>query len=363
MSASSVTRSSPPETVPFRISRIGTFMSADPGDEREAEGVLNPATAWDPDGNLLLFPRVVGRGNFSRIARARVETTGGVPSGVVREGIALEPERPWERGEQHGGVEDPRVTWIEALGLQVMTYVAFGPLGPRPALAVSRDARSWRRLGPIQFEYEDELDIDFNMYPNKDVVFFPHLVPNARGGESLALLHRPMWDLSFTGGQESAPTPRSILDRRPSIWISYIDIDEVLRDLSALTRPGGHRLVASPLYEWESLKIGAGPPPIPIDEGWLLIHHGVTGTISNGTFALQQNVEYSAGAMILDRADPSLVLARTAEPLLKPGVDDERSGAVANVVFPTASEEIDGTRYLFYGMADRKIGLATIDPV
>ena len=74
-----------------------------------------------------------------------------------------------------------------------------------------------------------------------------------------------------------------------------------------------------------------------------------------------QHGVYSAGAMLLDADDPSRVLARTAEPLLDPRTVDERSGTVANVVFPTAIEEVDGIRYVFYGMADRKIGVARLD--
>ena len=58
-----------------------------------------------------------------------------------------------------------------------MTYVAYGPLGPRLALAVSTDLRTWRRLGPVQFEYSRELDTDLNLFPNKDAVFFPEPVP------------------------------------------------------------------------------------------------------------------------------------------------------------------------------------------
>ena len=61
----------------------------------------------------------------------------------------LEPETTWETAEGNAGVEDPRVTWVEALGLHVMTYVAFGPLGPRTAIATSTDLRSWTRHGPV----------------------------------------------------------------------------------------------------------------------------------------------------------------------------------------------------------------------
>jgi predicted GH43/DUF377 family glycosyl hydrolase len=65
--------------------------------------------------------------------------------------------------------------------------------------------------------------------------------------------------------------------------------------------------------------------------------------------------------MILDADDPSKVLARTSEPILAPETADETSGTVANVVFPTALEDVDGVRYVFYGMADSRIGVARLD--
>jgi predicted GH43/DUF377 family glycosyl hydrolase len=99
-----------------------------------------------------------------------------------------------------------------------------------------------------------------------------------------------------------------------------------------------------------------------VPEGWLLLHHGVTGEIVEGTaFTQQQKVNYAAGAMLLDADDPTIVLARTAEPLLAPETEEERSGIVPNVVFPTAIERIDGAHYVFYGMADSQIGVARLD--
>jgi beta-1,2-mannobiose phosphorylase / 1,2-beta-oligomannan phosphorylase len=55
------------------------------------------------------------------------------------------------------------------------------------------------------------------------------------------------------------------------------------------------------------------------------------------------------------------VLARTSAPLLSPAVSEERVGTVPNVVFPTAIEEVDGQRFVFYGMADSSIGVARLD--
>jgi GAF domain-containing protein len=91
---------------------------------------------------------------------------------VERLGVVLAPDAGWERATGHAGVEDPRVTWIPAVNLHVMTYVAYGPLGPRSALAVSDDLRTWKRLGPIHFHYQDDLDTDPNLFCNKDIVFW-----------------------------------------------------------------------------------------------------------------------------------------------------------------------------------------------
>ena len=351
----------PAEThVPYRLTRMGVVMTPADGDPNEAEGVLNPASGRGPDGELYLLPRLVADGNVSRVGLARVVIEDGVPVAVERQGVVLEPDRGWERGVGNTGVEDPRVTWVETLGLHVMTYVAYGPLGPRTAVAVSSDLREWRRLGPALFRYQDDLDMDLNLFHNKDTVFFPEPVTAPDGREALAVLHRPMWDLGETKPGQGVRVPAGVEDERQSIWISYVPLDAVREDLSALTLWEQHRFVAGPEFPFEALKIGGGPPPRRIPEGWLVLHHGVTGTIDSA-FSQQQKVNYAAGAIILDASDPSRVVARTPEPLLAPETDDERSGIVPNVVFPTAIEEVDGRLFVFYGMADSKIGVALLE--
>ncbi|MGO1316603.1 MAG: glycoside hydrolase family 130 protein [Cellulomonadaceae bacterium] len=347
-------------SVPFRIERLGVIMTPNLENPFEAEGVLNPATAWGPDGELYLFPRLVAAGNVSRIGRARVVVENGVPVGVEPAEVVLAPDRGWERGTGHGGVEDPRITHLPSLGLHVMVYVAFGPLGPRPAIAISRDTVRWDRLGPVQFAYADALDTDLNLFPNKDVTFFPEPVPGPDGRPAYALLHRPMWEMDFTRPAEKPPVPAGTVDERASIWISYVDVEEAARDPRALTRPSGHRFVAGPAFDWEAVKVGAGPHPVRVPEGWLLIHHGVTGEVDNSSFEPQQNVSYAAGALLLAADDPAQVIARTPEPLLVPTTTQETQGTVNNVVFPTAIEQIDGQAFVFYGMADAKIGVARL---
>ena len=182
----------------YRLTRAGVIMSPEPGNLHEAEGVLNPASGRGPDGELYLLPRLVAAGNVSRVGLAKINLVDGVPASVTREGVVLEPDRSWERGATHSGVEDPRVTWIEALGVHVMTYVAYGPLGPRTAVATSTDLRTWTRHGPVLFGYDDALDCDLNLFHNKDTAFFSEPVHGPDGTECLAVLHRPMWDLDET---------------------------------------------------------------------------------------------------------------------------------------------------------------------
>ena len=141
-------------SVPCRRRRgSGVVMSPDPDDPYEAEGVLNPASGRTPDGRLLPAPAARGRratspGSGSPRWCSRTACRWG-SSGAAS---CSSRTRGWERGASHAGVEDPRVTWVPALGLHLMTYVAYGPLGPRPALAVlDGPARPGAGSGPVHF--------------------------------------------------------------------------------------------------------------------------------------------------------------------------------------------------------------------
>jgi beta-1,4-mannooligosaccharide/beta-1,4-mannosyl-N-acetylglucosamine phosphorylase len=116
---------------------------------------------------------------------------------------------------------------------------------------------------------------------------------------------------------------------------------------------GHHRHVMGPSHEWwESVKIGAGPAPIEITDGWLLFYHGVSSTC-NGFV-------YSFGGAILDRDCPSKVLYRCKKFLLTPEESYEERGFVPNVCFPCASLVDKDTNRLaiYYGAADTYVGLA-----
>jgi hypothetical protein len=68
----------------FKLQRLGMVMEPEPGNPNEVEGVLNPAAVRGPDGELYLFPRLVAKGNYSRIGIVRVRFNGvGDPAGAA----------------------------------------------------------------------------------------------------------------------------------------------------------------------------------------------------------------------------------------------------------------------------------------
>jgi predicted GH43/DUF377 family glycosyl hydrolase len=349
----------------FQLQRLGQMMEPEPGNPLEVEGVTNPAVTRGPDGQLYLFPRLVAAGNYSRIGVARALFNGaGDPVGVERLGIALEPEADYERTpDGGGGCEDPRITFVEPLGRYVMTYTALSAAGPRIALAISEDLFSWQRLGLANFW--SDYGIDFDRLDDKDASLFPVAVPNPSGELELAILHRPLF--SGTRPEETAggPEPREVDLDRESIWISYtpmaLESDGGLYHLGQFT---SHHRLAAPVAPWERLKIGGGTPPVLTRHGWLIVYHGVSKAEEPACGGRQ--LCYSAGVMVLSRAHPRVVLYRSAEPVLVPALPEERSGTIANVVFPTGIDRRDDLGRpdcfdVYYGMADDRIGVARLE--
>jgi predicted GH43/DUF377 family glycosyl hydrolase len=106
--------------------------------------------------------------------------------------------------------------------------------------------------------------------------------------------------------------------------------------------------LAKPTYPWEFVQLGNCGSPIETDEGWLLLTHGV-GPVR----------KYSIGAMLLDRDDPSKVIARLAEPLLAPD-ENERAGYVPNVVYSCGGLVHGGRLIIPYAMSDYASTFATV---
>ena len=348
----------------FMLKRIGVIMKPEPGNQQEIEGVLNPAAARGPDGKLYLFPRLVARGNYSRIGIARVLfDAAGDPFSVERLGIALEPEADYElRPDGSGGCEDPRITFVEPLRRYIMTYTAFSPQGPRIAIAVSQDLFHWERLGLAAFAPYN--GIDFVHVDDKDASIFPIAIPNHRGKMQMGILHRPLFQGTRPEETAQHPKSRNVDIDHESIWISYCPMPLKGSEPIRLGLFNSHHRLASPVSPWERLKVGGGTPPILTRHGWLIIYHGV-GEMKEAVNSVPQMC-YSAGAMVLSKEHPQVIRYRSAEPVLIPVLPQERIGTIANVVFPTGIDQrLDlGTpdRFdVYYGMADNQIGVARLD--
>lgn len=124
-----------------------------------------------------------------------------------------------------------------------------------------------------------------------------------------------------------------------NIWLLFSD------DL--YTWDGGQKIIM-PKYFWEFYQMGNCGSPIEIEEGWLLLTHGV-GSVRN----------YCIGACLLDRDDPSKVLKRMSLPLVHPS-PKERDGYVPNVVYSCGGMVHNRTLLLPYGVADSFATFASV---
>ena len=106
---------------------------------------------------------------------------------------------------------------------------------------------------------------------------------------------------------------------------------------------GEGKMLMGPVYPWELVQMGNCGSPIELDEGWLLLTHGVG--------AMRR---YAIGAALLDKADPSKVLARTSQPLISPS-DEDREGYVPNVVYTCGAMKVGQSLFVPYGVADSSV--------
>lgn len=341
-----------------RVERLGLVLEPN-GDPAEAGGILNPAAARAPGGELLLYPRCVQKGNISRVGTVRTRALD-VGFDVRREGYALEPQAEYEIRPHPGyGCEDPRVTFVPAIEAYVMAYTAFGPLGPRIAIAISKDAYRWERVGLVRFD-----GAGVSIGDDKDAAFFPEPVLSPSGVRSLAFYHRPMLHLSAVDGRAAIPMiERMPFEDRESIRIAYVPLDAVLRDRANLLDVAESVMVLSPDEHWGSIKIGGGTAPVRIVlggvEGWMSLFHGVDAVKSSRG---KPSLRYSAGIVIHDIERPDRILYRSPAPIFEPLDERERVGVVNNVVFPTGIDvRTDlGERVfdVYYGMSDYCVGAA-----
>jgi predicted GH43/DUF377 family glycosyl hydrolase len=242
-----------------------------------------------------MFYRAQGADYVSRIGYA--VSTDGVHFNRLQQPIFY-PETKWETR----GVEDPRVTHLAHEERFIMAYTAYSPTGITPMFAESTNLITWQRIGPLVTGQK-----------NKDHVLFPRKIAGR-----YTSFHRPP----------------------PAIWIAYSDDLRDWGDFQSVIepRPG----------LWDGGTVGAAGVPIETEHGWLIIYH-----------AYDDERTYRFGAALLDLDDPSRVISRPKDFVMEPEEVWEFKGDVPWAIFSTANPVVDGTVYVYYGGADRVIGLAT----
>lgn len=270
-----------------------------------AGAVLNPG-ATEYDGDVLLLLRVEKANGFSDIHVAR-SADGRTDWRVDKTPLLQHNIDDWKY--ETWGCEDARVCYLDSEQAYYITYTAYSPYGAAVGIARTTDFESIERLGLI-------------FAPNnKDAALFPR-----KFNGKWAALHRP-----DAGGIEH-------------IWIaSSPDLTNWGQPHCVLTEGAGPA--------WDAIKVGAGPPPMLTDEGWLLMYHGVK--------AYGGQMVYRVGLALLDADQPHKIVARCPQAVFIPSAPYEKSGLVPNVVFPTGWILRDDEVWMYYGAADSCVCLAT----
>ncbi|MDP2651290.1 MAG: hypothetical protein Q8O98_01725 [bacterium] len=308
---------SPDTTERYQFKRYSGNPTISPRDEHswEAQATFNPA-AIDLGGKVHILYRAFSKDNTSTIGYASssdgltVEERLPEPVYVPREDFEMK-----KIAGANSGCEDPRLTKI---GERIyMCYTAFDGIGP-PRVAVSSInevdflAKRWLWTKPILITSSDVDDKDTCLLPEK--VSGKYLVLHRIGGDICG-------DYIDT------------LDFAPGV------INKCIRILGPR-----HNL-------WDSGKVGISAPPVKTPKGWLLIYHAFSKTYH----------AYRLGAILLDLDDPTTVLSRSTDPIFEPKEPYEKEGLVPNVVFPCGMVVRDGLLYIYYGGADKVVGVATME--
>ncbi len=263
-------------------------------------------------GDIHLIYRAQGEDEISRLGLVRMTDPTQIGERKAQPVFSPDPDSEYEVR----GVEDPRITQMGDDFYMIYTAASkYPPLmkdhihardaewRARVSLAKTTDFANFSRYGVI-----------ISHIDSKDAALFPEKIDN-----NLCMVHRVIPQVRIA----VAPDGRNYKERGPIFG----------------PREG----------TWDESRVGVGAPPIKCPHGWLLFYHGVDNARV-----------YRLGLALLDLHDPSLVLARTVEPILEPAEDYERAGRVKNVVFTCGVVEDNDKYWIYYGGADMVIGVASV---
>jgi predicted GH43/DUF377 family glycosyl hydrolase len=322
----------------FSLSRHENNPILSPGKyDFEHEAVMNPAAIHDGD-RTHLFYRAIGNDGVSRIGYASSEDGTHFDDRLPYPVFALEGPDPHlaalrrayaeknhpalvASGGSWGGTEDPRAVVID--GRVYLSFSAFHNwdsvrIGVTSIALQDLQKKNWKWTPPSFLSAPNQVHKNWVLFPEKILGKFAMMHSIS---PTVEIAYRN--DLAAVGTHE----PHIISEQRARADI----VDE----------KSGF---------WHSRVRGAGAPPVKTPFGWLVFYH-----------AMQANEphKYKLGAMMLDKNDPSKVLARSPIPVLEPEAHYENSGIKPGIVYACGATTHNDKLTLYYGAADNVVCAAT----
>ena len=275
------------------------------GSDWESAGTFNPAVVMR-DGKFVMIYRAQDANGTSRLGYA--ESADGIHF-TRREQPVLSPEAPYERD---GGVEDPRIVKIGAT--YYLTYTGYNKKDAQLCLATSSDLLHWKRLDVILPAYQGNWNKGWT-----------------KSGAILTKKTNDEYWMYWLG---------TAVDKTDQMGLSYS------KDLVHWTEATQTPVLPRRPGRFDSRVVEPGPPPILTPAGIVLIYNGA-----------DDNLVYRTGIAVSDRNDPSKLLYRSEEPVFGPALNWERAGQVPNVVFVEGMVQQSGRWLVYYGAADKHVGV------
>ena len=224
--------------------------------------------------------------------------------------MVLEPATEYERD---GGLEDPRL--ININDTYYLTYTGFNKKDAQLCLATSRDLINWKRQGVILPAYKGRWNVGWT----KAGSIIPQKIKGKYWMYFMADADKRPNQMGVAYSSDLVywiePLDRPVLERRPSYFDSYV--------------------------------VEPGRPPVMTKDGIFMVYNGA-----------DDRTVYATGWALFDKNDPTRVLARSEKPIFRVQKEWEKMGQVPNVVFVTGMVRNGNRWLLYYGAADKYVGLA-----
>jgi predicted GH43/DUF377 family glycosyl hydrolase len=313
--------------------------------------VFNPASVVRNDTVFLLFRAedVIGKyAGTSRIGLAW--STDGLHFTKQPEPVLYPDNDDLKKWEWEGGCEDPRVVQDSA-GTYYMTYTAYDGDKARLMVASSTDLVHWKKWGRAFEDVQNEKYADGWSKSGSIVSTYSNGTPVAQK------LNGVYW--MYWGDQNIwAATSEDLIHWKPVLYKTGETHEPNLRGV-AKELPEVKTVFGPRAKKWDSDLVESGPPALLTEQGILLLYNSRNipaigdSTLAEGT--------YTAGQILLDKNDPTKVIARSDNYFIKPDKPYEINGQVNHVCFIEGLVHFKGKWFLYYGTADSKIAVAVSD--